>query len=88
MIFTIVTVIFLPLGFFTSYYGMNLQDITGDEHSQAYFWKICGTIALVMVFGVISFAFWNQLKWYGAKRPQRYEPNVEERRMRQRWGSV
>ncbi|KLP16776.1 uncharacterized protein LW94_2719 [Fusarium fujikuroi] len=33
MLFTIVTIVFLPLSFFTSYFGQNIFEITGDENN-------------------------------------------------------
>ncbi|KAF2787238.1 hypothetical protein K505DRAFT_130542 [Melanomma pulvis-pyrius CBS 109.77] len=43
MLFTIVTVIFLPLSFFTSYFGQNVSEITGDDKNPSTWdlWKIC-----------------------------------------------
>lgn len=49
MVFTVVTVIFLPLSFFTSYYGMNLKDVVSTRKDQHYFWKLCGSITLAIV---------------------------------------
>ncbi|KAL9594822.1 MAG: hypothetical protein Q9219_006813 [cf. Caloplaca sp. 3 TL-2023] len=40
LVFTVVTVIFLPLSFFTSYFGMNLNDIVDTDKQQSYFWKL------------------------------------------------
>lgn len=37
LVFTVVTTIFLPLSFFTSYYGMNLKGVVDTEHGQGYF---------------------------------------------------
>ena len=37
MIFTAITIIFLPLSFFTSYFGMNLTDTVNTAHSSKYF---------------------------------------------------
>lgn len=45
LVFTGVTTIFLPLSFFTSYFGMNLKGVIDIKETQAYFWKICGSIA-------------------------------------------
>lgn len=52
MIFTLLTAIYLPLSFFTSYYGMNLRSITGDDgnpYSQKDFWKISGPVSAATV---------------------------------------
>ncbi|KAI1868830.1 hypothetical protein JX265_006809 [Neoarthrinium moseri] len=46
LLFTIVTIVFLPLSFFTSYFGQNVSDITGDENNPTTWdlWRY-GTIA-------------------------------------------
>jgi len=62
MVFTIVTVIFLPLSFFTSYYGMNLNDIVTTAKNQGYFWKVCGTATLAIVLFTALSAFRHQLR--------------------------
>ena len=62
MVFTIVTVIFLPLSFFTSYYGMNLKDIVNTTNGQGYFWKVCGTATLAIVLLTALGAFRHHLR--------------------------
>ena len=57
IIFTGVTVIFLPLSFFTSYYGMNLEGISDSSRDEHYFWKVCGTISLIIILFVTLGAF-------------------------------
>ncbi|KAJ8128035.1 hypothetical protein O1611_g5601 [Lasiodiplodia mahajangana] len=46
MLFTIVTVIFLPLSFFTSFFGQNVSEITGDDQNPTTWelWKLASTI--------------------------------------------
>lgn len=61
LVFTATTIIFLPLSFFTSYFGMNLSDVTNTTHTQRYFWSVCGTIALVIVFGTFCYAMKERL---------------------------
>jgi hypothetical protein len=51
-IFTIVTVIFLPLSFVTSYLGMNSVDIRGGTFTQGLFWAIAIPIAASLVGGL------------------------------------
>ncbi|KAL6412243.1 hypothetical protein AUP68_04626 [Ilyonectria robusta] len=50
MLFTIFTIIFLPLSFFTSYFGQNVSEITGDDQNprSADLWKIGGKPAIVL----------------------------------------
>jgi len=62
MVFTVVTVIFLPLSFFTSYYGMNLTDFVNTAKTQGYFWKVCGSATLAIVVFTALSAFRHQLR--------------------------
>ncbi|KAL8786712.1 MAG: hypothetical protein Q9213_002649 [Squamulea squamosa] len=47
LVFTVVTVIFLPLSFFTSYFGMNLKGIADTDKEESYFWKVCVTAEVI-----------------------------------------
>ncbi|KAF6228798.1 hypothetical protein HO173_011646 [Letharia columbiana] len=49
LVFTVVIFIFLPLSFFTSYFGMNLQGIANTDKTQGYFWAVCGSVTLFVV---------------------------------------
>ncbi|KAL4934217.1 uncharacterized protein BDV17DRAFT_3103 [Aspergillus undulatus] len=51
-IFTIVTVIFLPLSFVTSYLGMNSVDIRDGTFTQGLFWAVAIPIATCLVGGL------------------------------------
>ncbi|KAI9864234.1 MAG: hypothetical protein M1824_005629 [Vezdaea acicularis] len=57
LIFTGVTIVFLPLSFFTSYFGMNLQGISGTTKGEPYFWEVCGSVALFVVTATVIYAF-------------------------------
>jgi len=57
MVFTGVTIIFLPLSFFTSYYGMNLKGIANTNKNEAYFWEVCGTAGFLIVLTVCMYAW-------------------------------
>ncbi|KAI1123826.1 hypothetical protein F5Y10DRAFT_269667 [Nemania abortiva] len=48
LLFTGITVVFLPLSFVTSYLGMNLSDIRETNIDQAWFWKYLGSTGLVI----------------------------------------
>ncbi|KAI4203436.1 MAG: hypothetical protein LQ346_001785 [Caloplaca aetnensis] len=61
-LFTGVTIVFLPLSFFTSYYGMNLSTIVDTQKTEGYFWRLCGSIAFVIVIVVTLGAFRHYLK--------------------------
>ena len=62
LVFTGVTIIFLPLSFFTSYYGMNLTGIVGTSRGEGYFWKVCGSIAFLIVLCVVLGAYRHRLR--------------------------
>ena len=62
LVFTGVTIVFLPLSFFTSYYGMNLTGIASTAKDEAWFWKVCGSAALVIVVLVTLGAFQHNLR--------------------------
>jgi CorA-like Mg2+ transporter protein len=58
ILFTAITVIFLPLSFITSYFGMNLTDIVKTAHTSRYFWMIAGSvsgISSIATFIIIKF---------------------------------
>ncbi|KAI3317618.1 hypothetical protein HD806DRAFT_514603 [Xylariaceae sp. AK1471] len=55
-VFTGVTIIFLPLSFFTSYFGMNLKGITGTDKTESCFWEVCGPISFVIILAFGTFA--------------------------------
>lgn len=50
LVFTVVTVIFLPLSFVTSYLGMNTSDIRDMDNKQSLFWEI----SLPLTVGVMA----------------------------------
>ncbi|KAL8784546.1 MAG: hypothetical protein Q9213_003894 [Squamulea squamosa] len=70
LIFTGVTIVFLPLSFFTSYYGMNLSTIVDKPRTEGYFWKVCGSIALFIVLVVTLGAsrHWLKQMWRSRRR--------------------
>ncbi len=49
MVFTVVTVIFLPLSFVTSYLGMNTNDIRNMNNNQSLFWEIALPLTFVVM---------------------------------------
>ena len=56
-VFTAVTIVFLPLSFFTSYFGMNLKGIMDTDRTEAGFWRMCGTISFCIVLLVVLWSF-------------------------------
>ncbi|KAK3384848.1 hypothetical protein B0H63DRAFT_172340 [Podospora didyma] len=59
-LFTIVTIIFLSLPFFTSYFGMNVKEFTGDEGNtdQRFIWTIMGPLPGAVIAGLLGVAFY------------------------------
>ncbi|KAF1937395.1 hypothetical protein EJ02DRAFT_412440 [Clathrospora elynae] len=57
MVFTLITTIFLPLSFVTSFFGMNTVDIRNTSQSQGSFWAIAVPVTLGIVFAVLLLAY-------------------------------
>ncbi|KAL4931750.1 uncharacterized protein BDV17DRAFT_226384 [Aspergillus undulatus] len=57
LVFTIVSVIFLPLSFVSSYLGMNTADIRDMELNQALFWQVAVPVTVVVVALVLVGAY-------------------------------
>ncbi|KAL2868160.1 uncharacterized protein BJX67DRAFT_351219 [Aspergillus lucknowensis] len=57
LVFTIVSTIFLPLSFVSSYLGMNASDIRDMELSQALFWEIAAPFTAVVITAVLVAAY-------------------------------
>ncbi|KAJ9640985.1 hypothetical protein H2199_005653 [Coniosporium tulheliwenetii] len=58
MVFTIVTVIFLPLSFVATFFGMNVSDIRDMEHTQRLFWIVAATVTAGIVVLTTCLAFY------------------------------
>ncbi|OAX85293.1 hypothetical protein ACJ72_00323 [Emergomyces africanus] len=92
MLFTAVTVIFLPLSFCTSYFGMNLQGISDTARSERYFWYVCGTAGFSIVSVISVYAFWHPVKDYlmvlrEKRKSKRVTRKERKRRMNRRISS-
>ncbi|CAI7570047.1 unnamed protein product [Penicillium glandicola] len=57
LVFTIVTVVFMPLSFVTSYLGMNTTDIRNTNSSQTLFWVISAPLTVGIITIVLLVAF-------------------------------
>ncbi|KAH8802516.1 hypothetical protein F5884DRAFT_473742 [Xylogone sp. PMI_703] len=59
MLFTIITIIFLPLSFFTSYFGQNVSEITGSNQNPTTWdlWRIGTPITVVIIVSALFIAF-------------------------------
>jgi hypothetical protein len=54
LVFTALTIVFLPLTFFTSYFGMGLSDLS--NFNSKFFWKVTGPIStsiIVIIFAIV-----------------------------------
>jgi len=58
LVFTIVTIIFLPLSFISSFFGMNFLDIRDMERTQRLFWLVAGCLTVVTVGFSLFLAFY------------------------------
>ncbi|SPO01713.1 uncharacterized protein DNG_04386 [Cephalotrichum gorgonifer] len=56
-VFTVVTVLFLPLSFVTSYMGMNASDIRDMDQGQWLFWAVGGPVSVCVFLGAWLIAF-------------------------------
>lgn len=60
MVFTVVTVIFLPLSFATSYLGMNTVDIRDMDQKQSLFWIIAIPLTVVTVGACLVVGYYGE----------------------------
>lgn len=58
LVFTIVTIVFLPLSFVTSFFGMNTKDIRNMESGQGLFWIIACILTTLIVAMALFLAFY------------------------------
>lgn len=81
-VFTIVTVIFLPLSFATSYFGMNTNDIRDIDRGQGFFWAIAGPLTVVVLLTA----------WLIASRGPRWKKALQVQSLMEiedwKWGDV
>jgi hypothetical protein len=57
LVFTIVTLIFLPLSFISSYFGMNTSDIRNMDATQTRFWTVAASVTIGVVGLAVFVAF-------------------------------
>ncbi|OAL53758.1 hypothetical protein IQ07DRAFT_501866 [Pyrenochaeta sp. DS3sAY3a] len=57
LVFTMITTIFLPLSFATSFFGMNTSDIRNTNRSQTFFWAIAIPVTAGIVFSAVLLAY-------------------------------
>ncbi len=61
IVFTVVTIVFLPLSFVTSYLGMNTSDLRDMRSGQRLFWAIGAPVAFVVLSAAVAAAFYGTL---------------------------
>ena len=66
LVFTIVTIIFLPLSFVSSFFGMNFSDIRNMSQTQSLFWIVAASVTA----GVVGFSV--LLAFYGADMSEKF----------------
>lgn len=84
LVFTIVTIIFLPLSFVSSFFGMNVMDIRNMSGSQSIFWIVaaCVTVGVVALSSFLAFSGGSIMEqfllWKEARERQRAQNTVQE----------
>ncbi|KAI4109394.1 MAG: hypothetical protein L6R37_000551 [Teloschistes peruensis] len=77
LVFTVVTIVFLPLSFFSSYFGMNFRTTGAILKDQGYFWEVCGTVTFVIVAFTLIYGFKRRLyAWLWADRHASRGPDL------------
>jgi Mg2+ and Co2+ transporter CorA len=73
LVFTIVTIIFLPLSFSSSFFGMNFSDIRDMEQTQRLFWVVAGSLTVGTVAFSVFLAFYGGaiMEWLVSWRENR-----------------
>ncbi|KAF2830828.1 hypothetical protein CC86DRAFT_343869 [Ophiobolus disseminans] len=73
LVFTMVTIIFLPLSFISSFFGMNFSDIRNMEQSQSLFWIVAGSLTVGTVAFSVFLAFYGGAitEWFVTWRENR-----------------
>lgn len=61
-IFTFITVIFVPLGFFTSYFGIHLADVNENDLTSSFFWSISAPSSVMIIAIAVLAARWAGLR--------------------------
>lgn len=81
LVFTIVTIIFLPLSFVSSFFGMNFSDIRDMERTQQLFWLVGGCLTVLTVGCSLFLAFYGGsiIEWLVTWRENRNRRLKRER---------
>lgn len=84
LVFTIVTLIFLPLSFISSFFGMNFADIRNMERTQGLFWIVAGSLTVGTVLFSVFLAFYGGaiMEWFVTWRENRSRRQKKRQVMR------
>lgn len=90
LVFTVVTLIFLPLNFLSSYFGMNFRDIRDTDQTQWLFWPVALCVTAGVAGGSVFLAFsgrqwWERFVMWRDRRKEMYLSlaTASQQRMRQ-----
>lgn len=78
LVFTIVTIIFLPLSVVTSFFGMNVSDIRDMKQGQSLFWAVGIGFTAVVVLVAVFVAFFGARLWTAVGKRTGLLPDVEK----------
>lgn len=87
LVFTVVTIVFLPLNFVSSFFGMNFRDIREMAQTQWLFWAValCVTTAVVAASVFIAFSGGSMLEkfvlWRDIQRERRLTARTARRQV-------
>ena len=74
VIFTIVTIVFLPLSFVTSFFGMNTADIRDINNKQWIFWASAMPLTVIVVLAALMTGYWERLqRWAGLVKREKID---------------
>jgi Mg2+ and Co2+ transporter CorA len=71
IVFTVVTIFFLPLSFVTGFFGMNLGGINPTTSTATHFWVIALPLTFGIVFLCLIAAFSGSIKRWAQQRTKR-----------------
>lgn len=88
LVFTIVTIVFLPMSFISSFFGMNFADIRDMERTQGLFWIVAGSLTTGTVAFSVFLAFYGGaiMEWFVTWREKRERKLKRKAAMRRQLG--
>jgi len=67
LVFTAVTILFLPMSFVTGYFGMNLQGISNTNNGIGNFWAVAVPLTSAIAIPCLVLAFWGPITRLAAR---------------------